>query len=87
MLAVRVFDRIKREKKVYDTGVVDTEKILKVQPRAEKNSLAEEIETDNPYVRAYLDYLLGRVMKCDTPERIRDYPVSITDEGLLYKKP
>ena len=28
---------------------------------------------------------MGRVMKCDTPERIRDYPVSITDEGLLYK--
>ena len=84
-LAVRVFDRIKREKKVYDTGVVDTEKILKKQPRAEKNSLAEEIETANPCVRAYLDYLLGRVMKCDTPERIRDYPVSITDEGLLYK--
>ena len=24
-------------------------------------------------------------MKCNTPERIRDYPVSITDEGLLYK--
>lgn len=84
-LAVRVFDRIKREKKVYDTGVVDTEKILKKQPQAKKNSLAEEIESDNPCVRAYLDYLLGRVMKCDTPERIRNYPVSITDEGLLYK--
>ena len=84
-LAVRVFDRIKRDKKVYDTGVVDTEKILKKHPHAEKNSLAEEIETSNPYVRAYLDYLLGRVMKCDMPERIRDYPVSITDEGLLYK--
>ena len=28
-LAVKVFDRIKRDKAVYDTGIVDTEKILK----------------------------------------------------------
>ena len=84
-LAVKVFDRIKRDKAVYDTGIVDTEKILKKHPRAEQNSLAQEIETDNPNVRAYLDYLLGRVIKCDHAEYIRDYPISITDEGLLYK--
>ena len=84
-LAVKVFDRIKRDKAVYDTGIVDTEKILKKHPRAEQNSLAREIETDNPNVRAYLDYLLGRVIKCDHAEHIRDYPISITDEGLLYK--
>lgn len=84
-LAIRVFDRIKRDKAVYDTGVVDVEKILNKKPRAEQNSLAKEIETDNPYVRAYLDYLLGRVMKCDSAEHIRDNRISITDEGLLYK--
>ena len=84
-LAVKVFDRIKRDKAVYDTGIVDTEKIMKKHPRAEQNSLAQEIETDNPNVRAYLDYLLGRVIKCDHAEYIRDYPISITDEGLLYK--
>ena len=84
-LAVKVFDRIKRDKAVYDTGIVDTEKIMKKHPRAEQNSLAQEIETDNLNVRAYLDYLLGRVIKCDHAEYIRDYPISITDEGLLYK--
>lgn len=84
-LAVKVFDRIKHDKAVYDTGIVDTEKILKKHPRAEQNSLAHEIETDNPNVRAYMDYLLGRVIKCDHAEYIRDYPISITDEGLLYK--
>ena len=84
-VAVKVFDRIKRDKAVYDTGIVDTEKILKKHPRAEQNSLAREIETDNPNVRAYLDYLLGRVIKCDRAEYIRDYPISITNEGLLYK--
>ena len=84
-LAVKVFDRIKRDKAVYDTGIVDTEKIMKKHPRAEQKRLAQEIETDNPNARAYLDYLLGRVIKCDHAEYIRDYPISITDEGLLYK--
>ena len=84
-LAIRVFDRIKRDKAVYDTGVVDIERILNKKPHAEENSLAQEIETDNPYVRAYLDYLLGRVIQCDSAKHIRDHRISITDEGLLYK--
>ena len=85
-LAIRVFDRIKRDKAVYDTGVVDVEKIINKKPRAEQNSLAKEIETDNQNVRAYLDYLLGRVIKCDNAEHIRENRISITDEGLVIQK-
>lgn len=84
-LAIRVFGRIKRERAVYDTGIVDVEKITRKNPNAEPNSLATELDTTNQYVRVYLDYLLGRVMKCDSAKNIRNYPVSITDEGLLYK--
>ena len=84
-LAISVFDRIKRDKAIYDTGVVDIEKIMKKDPRAERDSLAQELTTDNKYVRAYLDFVLGRVMKCDRTDRLRNYAVSVTDEGLLYK--
>ena len=84
-LAINVLNRIKRERKVYDTGVVDIEKIMQKHPKAEENSLAQELTTDNPYVRAFLDRVLGRVRKCDSPDRIRDYPISVTDEGLLYQ--
>lgn len=84
-LAIRVFDRIRRDRAVYDTGIVDIEKITRKNPIADQNSLATEIDTPNQYVRIYLDYLLGRVMKCDSAENIRNYPISITNEGLLYK--
>ena len=83
--AIRVFDRIKKDKAIYDTGIVDVEKIKNKNYRTEKNSLAEEIETANPYVRIYLDYILGRVIKCDNADNIRSFPTSITDDGLLYK--
>ena len=84
-LAINVFDRIKRDKAVYDTGVVDIEKIIAKNPQAVKNSLATEIDTNNQNVRVYLDYLLGRVIKCDNAAHIRENRISITDEGLLYK--
>lgn len=83
--AIRVFDRIKKDKAVYDTGIVDVQKIKDKNYIAEKNSLAAEIETTNPDVRIYLDYILGRVMKCDNADNIRRFPTSITDNGLLYK--
>lgn len=83
--AIRVFDRIKKDKAIYDTGIVDVEKISSKNYAAEKNSLATEIETSNQYVRIYLDYILGRVIKCDNADYIRKFPTSITDDGLLYK--
>lgn len=32
-----------------------------------------------------MDYLLGRVMCCDTVEQLRGYRTAITDEGMLYQ--
>lgn len=83
--AIRVFNRIKKDKAIYDTGIVDVEKIRNKNYRTDKNSLAEEIETTNPYVRIYLDYILGRVIKCYNADDIRSFHTSITDDGLLYK--
>ena len=84
-IAIDVLDRIKRDRAVYDTGVVDTERIMQKNPKAEENSLAQELTAENPYVRAFLNHVLGRVRKCDSPDNIRDYPISVTDEGLLYQ--
>lgn len=83
--AIRVFDRIKKDQAIYDTGIVDVEKIRNKKYITERNSLAAEIETENPYVRIYLDYILGRVIKCDNADGIRSFPTAITDDGLLYK--
>ena len=32
-----------------------------------------------------MDYLLGRVMCCDTAEQLRGHRTAITDEGMLYQ--
>lgn len=83
--ALRVFDAIKREKAIYGTGIVDIEKLRKLNPAADAGSLAEEITTDDAEVRLFLDFSLGRVQKCDGVGELRRYRTSITDDGMLYQ--
>ncbi|MDR0451834.1 MAG: AAA family ATPase [Treponema sp.] len=83
--ALHVYDSIKRERSIYNTGLVDIEKIEKLSPRAEPGSLAEEITTENHYVRVFLDYTLGRVMKCGKAKELRNFKTSVTDDGMLYQ--
>jgi energy-coupling factor transporter ATP-binding protein EcfA2 len=83
--AIHVYDAIKRERSIYNTGVVDIEKIESRKPRCEPGSLAEEITTENRWERLFLDYTLGRVMKCEAVGELRNYRTSVTDEGMLYQ--
>ncbi len=85
LTASKVYDTIKRKKSIYATGLVDIEKLAEKNPHADKGSLAEEIFTDNPDVRMFLDYTLGRVMKCDGVEKLRNHRIAVTDEGMLYR--
>ncbi|MDR1949299.1 MAG: hypothetical protein LBQ38_07905 [Spirochaetaceae bacterium] len=83
--ALQVYDAIKRERRIYGTGIVDIEKMERLGPRAEPGSLAGELTTGNPHVRLFLDYTLGRVIKCDKAGDLRRYNTALTDEGMLYQ--
>jgi len=83
--ALRVFDAIKRKKVVYGTGIIDIEKLRKLNPVVDTGSLAEEMETDDVDVRLFLNFTLGRVQKCETVGELRRFRTSITDEGMLYQ--
>jgi len=72
-------------KEYYQVAVVDTEKVIKNARPAMINSLAEEVKTSTDYVRAYIDYLLGRVIKCDTIDELRANNSGITKDCVLYQ--
>ncbi|MDQ1913606.1 SbcC/MukB-like Walker B domain-containing protein [Paenibacillus sp. GD4] len=82
--AVQIYDRIKFERKFYDIGLVDVGKIMERKPSVQAGSLAEEVTTDNPYARAYIDYILGRVIKCQRVEELRRHSTAITPSCMLY---
>jgi uncharacterized protein YPO0396 len=82
--ALRVYDREKNSRRFYDLGLVDVEKVIASAPVVLPGSLAEEVETDDPLARAYADYLLGRVMKCETLEELRLHRTAVTPGCMLY---
>jgi energy-coupling factor transporter ATP-binding protein EcfA2 len=83
--ALQVYDELKFEKGYYDWGLVDTGKIAASNPNRRQGSLAEEVVTDNQYARLFVDYTMGRLMKCDQVEDLREYERAITDSCMLYQ--
>lgn len=83
--ALKIYDNVKFEYNLYDFGIVDCEKVKQSNPVRMKGSLAEELTTNNEYARAYIDSLLGNLMKCDKVEDLRKYPRSITVSGMMYQ--
>ncbi|MCL6443565.1 MAG: AAA family ATPase [Alicyclobacillus sp.] len=83
--ALRLYDQARESHRLFDVGLVDIAKVMAERPQRLPGSLAEEIETDDPYARAYADYLLGHVMKCDHVDELRNHRTSITREGMLYQ--
>ena len=83
--ALIIFNRIKKEFG-QSFGLVDIKMLRDKEAIClQKNSLAEKIDTENSLARIYVDYLLGRVVCCDTVEQIRNYKIAITSEGMLYQ--
>ena len=83
--ALKIYDEVKFEYNLFDFGIVDCEKVLQSNPNMIKGSLAEEISTTNEYARAYINSLIGALIKCDRVEDLRKYPRSITKTGMLYQ--
>ena len=83
---MRIYNKLKWEKSLNAYGLVDIGTLRErehIDPQS--GSLAEKVETGNALARTYMDYLLGRVMCCDTVEQLRGYRTAITDEGMLYQ--
>lgn len=83
--ASKIYRNIAKENKYYGFGIVDIENIQKLHIQIEKDSLAQEIETTNQMAKSYINYLLGKVIKCEKVEDLRKYKIAITSDCMLYK--
>lgn len=66
-------------------SLVDTQKLTEQEHIPRKGSLAEEVEAGESYVKAYVNYLLGNVMKCDNITELRGCKVGVTADCMLYQ--
>ena len=73
------------KKKFFRAAVLDTEKVLQSDKKAKSGSLAEEVLAKEDYVRAYIDFFLGNVIKCEDIDELRQQTIGITADCMLYQ--
>ncbi len=83
--ASEMYKRFRRAgNRVWGTGIVDVAKVHRDRRRAQPNSLAEQVESDDPAASAYINYLLGDVICVDDVRDLRKHNRAITDTGETY---
>ncbi|MDD6307354.1 MAG: SbcC/MukB-like Walker B domain-containing protein, partial [Clostridiales bacterium] len=71
--------------KYWQVSLVDTERLMEQEQRSREGALAEEITATEDYVKAFVNFLLGNVMKCDSVEELRQCKIGVTADCLLYQ--
>lgn len=72
------------KKKFFRAAVLDTERVLRATHAVQPGALAEEVIAKEDYVRSYIDFILGNVMKCENLVDLRQSRIGITSDCMLY---
>lgn len=64
--------------------LIDGEKVYDEKKNIHPKALSHVLKSDNKYAEAYVEYLLGRVVRVDRLDDIRNYRTAVTDDGMLY---
>ena len=83
-IALGIYDRLRREKKVYGVGLINTKDLEKYNT-APAGTLAEVVTSQNKYARQYSNMILGKVQMCERYEELKKYSISITKGCMRYQ--
>ena len=75
------------KEKVGPISLLDTPGIRKANRRTDKiapDSLAAQVTSENPLAAQYAETILGRIVCCDTPDTLENYPDSATRDLLRH---
>lgn len=83
MDAFRIYRSMKHHPEFHTYSIIDQAK-AKPGNRPNAVTLYDYVEVDQESLKPYVEYLLGRVVCCNEEAKIRDYPISITQDCMLY---
>ena len=83
-IALGIYDRLRKEKKVYGVGLINT-RDLENYDTAPAGTLASVVTSQNQYARQYSSMILGKVQMCERYEDLKKYPISITKGCMRYQ--
>ncbi len=83
--ALSIYEREKYKRNISRVGLVNTGRVLEYSREAKPGSLAEEVESDSIYAKAYVARLLGNVMKCENEQEMKRFSIAITPTCMTYR--
>lgn len=81
-IALEVYDR--KRAQIHTAGIINTKKIP-LGDEIKNESLAYVVKSENRYAKAYANYLLGRVVRCENVGELEQYNIAITPQCMLYQ--
>lgn len=81
-IAANVYDRYKDQ--IEGVALVNTGK-LDLDEVPDEGTLASMVTSNNRYARAYANYLMGRVVLCDSIDELKNHSRAITSGCMLYQ--
>ncbi|MDD2978586.1 MAG: SbcC/MukB-like Walker B domain-containing protein [Hespellia sp.] len=73
------------KKRFWSISVVDTRRVTEKEWEVKAGALAEEVKASEPFAQAFVDFLLGNVIKCGSIEELRNQRIGITRDCMLYQ--
>lgn len=83
-IALGIYDRLRREKKAYGAGLINTQHMEDFD-EAPEGTLAQTVTSKNKYAKRYINMVLGKVKMCQRYEDLKKYSTSITRECMRYQ--
>lgn len=83
-IALGIYDKLRREKKAYGVGLINTQNLEKYEI-AQEGTLASIVTSKNVCAKRFANMILGKVMMCEKYEDLKKHSVSITRECMKYQ--
>lgn len=82
--AIEIYAEMDR-KQLGPAAVLDSCRASEEEHPVRPGALAEEVIAEEPHVRAYIDFILGNVMKCENARELMACHTGITPDCMLYR--
>lgn len=83
-LAQKVYERVKREKRIHSIGLVNTGK-LEGYDNSKEGTLATVVTSKSLWAKRFVNMILGKVFLCKDSTKIKEYKCAITEDCMIYQ--
>ena len=82
--ALKIYERYRKQKNIYNAGIINTAGLDKYDT-CDENSLANVVTSKSRDAKRFINSILGKVIRCNNVESLKNYRSSITATCMVYK--